>query len=223
MSNTAPMGDLPNTGDEAFVALSNLADSVTGLTDLGYKHARTRETSAALALKAGEMIPGFPDNVSDTDKARVYEGFRLRKHELDGVKYYRIEGKDNYFLTTREAFVADPENHLALDVPYAFSYTQQAFGSLKKETPNKHALLKAVRDSANKYCSGAWGSLVGMYKALTREPRTREGNKSFFDFLKENFEAVEKRAKVARTREGGDVPSEATLRKAVSAFYKALG
>jgi len=223
MSNNAPLGDLPNTGDEAFVVLSTLADSVTGLTDLGYKHARTREASAALALKAGQMISGFPENVSDEDKGRVYEGFRLRKHELEGTEYYRLEGKDTYFPATREAFLADPANHMALDVPYAFSYTQQAFGSLKKEQPNKHALLKALRDATNKYCSNAWGSLVGMYKALTREPRTREGNKSFYDYLKETFEAMEKRAKVARTREGGDVPSESAMKKAVNAFYKALG
>lgn len=223
MTTTAPLGDLPNTSDEAFVALSNLADSVTGLTDLGYKHARTRETSAALALKAGAMIPGFPENVSDEDKGRVYEGFRLRKHELDGTKYYRLEGKDTYFPATKEQFLADPSNHMALDVPYAFSYTQQAFGSLKKEQPNKHALLKALRDATNKYCHNAWGSLAGMYKALTREPRTREGNKSFYDYLKETFEAMEKRAKVARTREGGDVPSDSAMKKAVTAFYKALG
>lgn len=219
---TSPLGNLPNTSDEVFVALENLADSVTGLTDLGYKHARTREAGAALALRAGEMISGFPENVSDEDKARVFEGYRLRKDELDGTVYYRLEGKDTYFLATREEYLKDQSNHMALNVPYAFSYTQQQFGALKKEQPNKHALLKAVRDSVNKYCSNTWGNLVSTFKALTRGPRSRDGNKSFYDWLGENFDAITKRAAVARTREGGDVPSESQLKKAIAAFKKAL-
>lgn len=220
--NASTLGSLPDTSDEVFVALENLADSVTGLTDLGYKHARTREATSALALRAGELIAGFPENVSDEDKGRVYEGYRLRKEELDGTKYYRLEGKDNYFETTKEKYLADTANHMALDVSYAFSYTQQQFGALKKEQPNKHALLKAVRDSANKYCHNSWGNLVSTFKALTREPRSRDGNKSFYDFLTETFDAITKRAKVARAREGGDVPSEAQLKKAIAAFNKAL-
>lgn len=224
MSEYAPMGDLPNTSDEAFVALSNLADSVTGLTDLGYKHARTKEVTGAMALKAAEMIPGFPDNVSDEHKARVCEGYRLRKDELMGVRYYRLEGKDNYFLTTWEAFTKEPEHHIALGVPYAFSYTQQAYGSLKKEQPNLHALLGDVRKDVNKYCSNNWNNLVSTYKALTRGPRTREGNKSFYEWLAETFDAVDKRAKVARTREGAaEIPTENDLKKARAAFMKALG
>lgn len=219
---TSPLGALPNTSDEVFVALENLADSVTGLTDLGYKAARTKEVGAALALKAGEMISGFPDNVSDEDKSRVYEGFRLRKDEIDGTVYYRLEGKDNYFETTKEKYLADPDNHIALNVAYAFSYTQQQFGALRKEQPNKHALIGAKRTAVNKYCSGAWGTLVSTYKALTRGPRTRENNKSFYDWLGETFDAITKRAAVARTREGGEVPSEAQVKKAIAAFKKAL-
>lgn len=220
--NASSLGDLPNTGDEVFVALENLADSVTGLVDLGYKHARTKEAGAALALRAGEMITGFPENVSDEDKNRVCEGYRLRKDELDGTVYYRLEGKDTYHASTREAYLKDQSNHMALNVAYAFSYTQQQFGALKKEQPNKHALIGAVRTAVNKYCSNTWGSLVSTYKALTRGPRVRSNNSSFFDWLGETFEAMTKRAAVARTREGGEVPSEAQLKKAIAAFKKAL-
>jgi hypothetical protein len=219
---TSTLGALPDTSDEVFVALDNLADSVTGLTDLGYKHARTKEAGAALALRAGELIAGFPENVSDEDKNRVCEGYRLRKDELDGTVYYRLEGKDTYHLSTKEAYLKDQSNHMALNVAYAFSYTQQQFGALKKEQPNKHALIGAVRTAVNKYCSNTWNSLVSTYKALTRGPRERSTNLSFYDWLGEQFDAIEKRAKVARTREGGDVPSEAQLKKAVAAFKRAL-
>jgi hypothetical protein len=230
MTNNASLGELPNTNSEELAVLATIADSVTGLTDLGYKHARSRELTSDLAIRASSMMAGFPDNVSDEDKSRVFDGYRLRKSELVGTRYYRWEGKDTFIPITAEQYklgkaaaTEEGPDFFVLDVDYAFSYSQQQFGALKKETPNKHALIGALRTEVSKYCSNTWGALVGAYKALNRVPRQRGANVSFMDHLDDLFEELEKRRRVAVKREGeGNVPSEAKMKKAVQAFFKAL-
>ena len=91
---TLALGNIPNREDEAVQVLESLPDTVEGLMDLGYKFAKVRASASALALKASEMIPGFPENVADEHKAKVVEGYRLHKAELMGEKWYKRDGFD---------------------------------------------------------------------------------------------------------------------------------
>ncbi len=205
--------------------LENLAASVEGLTDLGYKFARVSGGLSDLAQAAAERMPGFPDNVSEEDKARVMEGFRLRKAELFGDRWFLRTAQDTYTeVMPMDVNQQKPENYLKVNVGYAFSYTQQQFGALKQEQKNLHAIVGAVRTDVNKFTSNCWGKLVATYKALHREPRERSNNATFFAYLDSTFEDMLKRRKTASNREGAaNVPSEEALKAAIAAFRKKLG
>jgi len=221
---TLALGNIPNREDEAVQALESLPDTVEGLMDLGYKFAKVRASASALALKAADMIPGFPENVADEHKAKVIEGYRLHKSELDGARWYKRDGFDAYTeVLESDVDHTKPNEYMRADVGYAFSYSQQEYGALKAKQPNLHRILGEIRKDVNKYCSNTWNGLIATYKALFRATATRAANATFYQKVAEMFEEMRKKRKVAATREGSDeVPTEAALNKAIAAFNKAL-
>lgn len=191
----------------------------SSLEDAAYQFANTGDTSRSLAKFVLGQCPGFLDEVPKEIRVKLYSGFQLRKHEIEGEKFYRI-GEGNVYIPvdkpSKEAGI------MAFSVNVAMSYSQQEFGKLKDKDPGKHAILKDLRDKFSTYASNNMKALSRIIRELTSEgkPRERAANKGFREAMNAAFEAYDKRVRTAKDR--GDTDADPVrYRVARDAFWKA--
>lgn len=192
--------------------------TILSLKDLGYKQAVTGDVFRNQAKYALENIVGFPEDVPDEAKTQLFDGYRLRFGENnEPVVFAVVDG--NYVKATAEMVANKKLEKIKVGVDYAYSFSQQQFGQLKNEQPQLHALIKDVRDKANKYCSNRLADLKRQARTILNEgkPRERSATVTFGERVINVLDDLKAKCKTASAR-GDETANEKALREACVAF-----
>lgn len=191
------------------------------LEDLGYQQAGTFETSVQQAQYAIAQIPGFPEEVSDEARTKLYTGYRRRFGQKNPAVVYAIIN-DHYVLATQEHIANNAVQKANIGVDYAYSFSQQEFGKLANTNPALHKLIKDIRDKTSTYCSNRLGDLKRSARKIldAGKERKRSSNKNFSEFVDAFFDDARTRLTSAKSR-GDKTADEARFNKAVVAFMTA--
>lgn len=184
----------------------------TSLKDAGYRFAGQvagLQTTARYVLENdGEVAVNGKVSKETSDQLR--EGFALRWQELNPAVSYDAQ------------WVPTENGMHNVTLAYCLSFSQQAFGQLKNESPAQHSAIKKVRDAFNKYASNNLGELHRKIKQLLNEGKssTRTQAKAYRDWLDDKMDEIKARAKTAGAR-GDTTADEVKARTAISAFMRA--
>ena len=192
---------------------STLPVEYKSLRDFGYQSAGK---SAAVRADGGwalDNIPNFPEEIDKDRREELYEGYRQRYSEDNPeTEYAVIDG--NYLPVSQLPPDAKILERVNIGVVHAYSYSQQAFGALKETDPNKHSLIKGIREKVQKYCFNCLDDLKTAARKV-RKARNPESNaRATTDFF--NVAAAKLLTKMK------DRCKTATARGDVSADPKAL-
>ena len=189
--------------------------------DFAYQQAGTMDTSTSQAQWAIDHLVGFPESITDEDKAQLGEGYKLRFNENNPpVTYAVING--HYVKPSAEHLKDKKVEKVEIGVDYAFSYSSQEFGKLKNENPALHEVVGKIRKALSTYQSNALGDLIAKAKKLLKkdEPTTRQ-SLNFVESMTKVFETQARSVKVKQHR-GKDTTADAIkFEIAVDAFWKA--
>lgn len=186
----------------------------TSYKDAGYKSALAGETLAQIAAWVYAKCPDFANEVPKEVKAELTEGWALRWQELNpAVMYNSLKG-----------YIPDEKGDIQATLAWCLSYSQQAFGQLKKDDPVRHGIMGDIRTKFNKYASNKLKDLQRAVRQLQNagKPRERVQAKDFVDYMKDTFDDMKSRCKTAKARSDATAPDEVKLRMAIDAFYAAL-
>ena len=204
------------------VLASALRNVTQGPKQFGYGFAAVAGEAQSLAAMAPSVIQGFPDNVAPEVKSEVLAGFSLRYAELQPVTKYIRDGHDGWkALVKGDAVPKGVEPH-EIGVAFAMAYTSAEFGALRKEQPNLHAIVGAIRKSASTYLSNTWNRMVSMHKSASAGTRERAVNAVWFDAAKKALDGLQTRAKNARAKGDTTAPAEDVIDKATRAYLAAI-
>ena len=98
--------------------------SVSSFKDAAYKSALTGETLETIARWVNDKCPTFVDEVPDTIKAELREGFALRWQELNPARTF-----------DSNSWIPKENGDISVSLAYCMSFSQQAFGQLKADHP----------------------------------------------------------------------------------------
>lgn len=192
--------------------------TILSLKDCAYKQAVTGDVFRNQAKYVMENVAGFPESLPDEAKSQLFDGYRLRFNENNPPEVYAVVD-GNYVLATDEMIANKKVEKIKVGVDYAYSFSQQQFGQLKNEQPTLHALIKAVRDKTNKYCSNRLADLKRQARTIMNEGKTRERSAtvSFGERVVAVLDDLKAKCKTANAR-GDETANEKALRDACVAF-----
>jgi len=193
----------------------------TSIKDFAYQQAGTMDTSTSQAQWAIDHLVGFPEDISDEDKAQLGEGYKLRFNENNpAVTYAVING--HYVLPDADQLKSKKVEKVEIGVEYAFSFSSQEFGKLKNTNPALHAVVNTWRKRMSTYQSNALSELIRKAKALLKkdQPTTRQ-SLTFVESMTKVFEAQGKSVKVKQVRGSDTTANAVKYGVAVSAFWTA--
>lgn len=180
---------------------------------------RTRSMAIVL-LDSGQVSV---DNIAEHIEQDLKAGMLLAYADIkgDSVKglYGLVDG--NYIKLDEAQAKKHKGEKVQMSVGFATSESQQKFGQLKNTNPPLYALIKPVRDSANKYVSNTYKKLLSAIVEISNERagkvKTRSATKTFDETLREFFDSMRKKVVNAKAR-GDDTANEERFRKALVAF-----
>lgn len=187
------------------------------IRDFGYRLAQHEDVGLDFARWALANIPDLLD-LGEENKRLLQSGFLMRKQEITKPVFAKRIGVDAYQLTDKAG-----DDVVTVDIDYAFSYSQQQFGSLRTKQPELHKLLKPMRDDGSKYVSGKIKALMRKVSELNPKQRERGETASFHDWLVKFAESIPAKAKTCRNRGDDTAPSDsdaAAIRAALLKFTK---
>ena len=187
------------------------AKPITSLKDAGYRSALAGEGLTQVAQYIIEQCPMFLTEVPDEVKAELTAGWALRWQELNTAKQYSVDWVP-----------VEKDGAVTLTLAYAMSFTAQAFGQLRQSDPQRHAVIKQVRDAFSKYCSNRMADLKTAIKRLTATDRQRSATPDFADWVNTALDNILTRCKNASAR-GDATANEVKVRMAIESFKKTLG
>ena len=192
--------------------------TILSIKDCGYKQAVTGDVFRNQAKYAIEHIVGFPESVPEEAKTQLFEGYRLRLNENNPPSVYAVVD-GNYVLATPEMEANKKLEKIKVGIDYAYSFSQQQFGQLKNEQPQLHALIKAVRDKTNKYCSNRLADLKRQARSILNEGKVRDRSAtlSFGERVLAVLEDLQAKCKTANAR-GDETANEQAFKQAKIAF-----
>ena len=189
------------------------------LSDFGYSQAATSDKLSDQAQYALDTIVGFPADVPAESKAELYSGYQRRYNEINpAVTYAVING--HYVKATPEHISNKSVEKIEVGVEYAFSYSPQEFGKLSNTDPERHAVVKAVREKFSVYASNKLGDLKrAATKLLNKDNKVTRTTLDFIESMTKMFEMQEKSVKVKQERQKDTTANLAKYRLAVKAFW----
>lgn len=193
---------------------------ITSLKDGAYQQATATQKIRDFAKYALDNIAGFPESLPEESRDQLYQGYQLRYSQNNPAKTYAVINA-HYVLASDEHIKNNDIEKVELSVAYVMSFTPQEFGKLKNENPEKHSLIKGLRDNVGVYCSNRKNDLVRMAKNIIAEKegkaKTRTANKDFDESISAIFDSLDTKLKSAKSR--GDITAdEQRFKKAKIAF-----
>jgi hypothetical protein len=199
--------------------------SFVSVADLGYKAARAGDELQHLAALALDNVPAIAaaDSMKDIEKDVRDEfaaGARVRWNEIHPpVEYAIVSG--NYILMDALDDETKVTEKVSIGAEVAFALSQQEFGGLKENEPQKHAIIKDIRDRCNNYCSNRFKAIFAAAKQLQRsrngESKTRQQALAYATWLEKILDDMKTRVISAESR-GDATADKAKLNAAVIAF-----
>lgn len=195
------------------VAFSTQDMTPANFKDAAYKSAIVGEGNSIIAAWVYSKCPTFVDEVPKEIKAELMDGWMLRWQELNPAKSY-----------DSNTLVPNENGNMQATLAWALSYSQQAFGQLKKDDPVRHGIMGDIRTRFNKYASNKLKDMVSAVRKIQNagKPATREQAKGFMKYLDDTFTSMKARNKTAKARNDEQSVDEVKLRMAIDAFYAAL-
>lgn len=192
----------------------------TSFEDAGYRFATTGETMMDIARFVLDRCPTFVDECPTEVKTGLYAGFMLKKHELEGDKFYKL-GEGGTYIPLKDKPADTDKGIVCMTITSAMSYSPQEFGKLKDTDPARHAIVGPLRVKFSNYAGNAMRTLRGLCKLLQADgqPRQRGANKGFVEAMQAAFDTYEKRVKTAKDR-GDNEADPLKFRMARDAFWK---
>jgi hypothetical protein len=190
--------------------LGDVMKIIKSYRDAAYSAALATDTVVDSAKFVHGQCPTFLDDAPEEVVNELNEGFMLRYSETHPAKTYcRIDGNvvEN----------AKGKEKIEVSIYFAMSYTAQAFGALRNEDPQMHAIIKGWRDAWSKYRSNRHGDLKREIKRLIEGPRTRTPIKTFAEVVGDVLDGMVTRCKNAKAR-GDDTANLDLLHRQVAAF-----
>lgn len=193
----------------------------TSIKDFAYQQAGTLDTSTSQAQWAIDNLVGFPESITDEDKAQLGEGYKLRFNENNpAVIYAVING--HYVLPDAEQLKSKKVEKVEIGVEYAFSFSSQEFGKLKNSNPALHAVVHTWRKRMSTYQSNAIGDLMTKAKKILKPAgSTTRQSLTFVESMTKVFEAQAKSVKVKQVRGSDTTANAVKYGVAVQAFWTA--
>ena len=182
--------------------------------DAAYKAVLAGESLESVARWINEKCPTFLDEVPAEIKEELRDGFALRWQENNPAKTY-----------ASGTWIPSESGDTLMTLAYCLSYSQQAFGQLKRDQPVLHGVIGPIRTQFNKFVSNKMGDLERAIRKIQNEgqpARTREQAKGFMEYLDSTFKSISKRCETSRNRGDATVPDKVQLRIAIESFYKSL-
>ena len=200
-----------------FVSISSLGYDAARAGD-ALKNAATLALDNVADIAAAEKL----QDVSKETKAEFYIGARQRYNEINPpVDYVIVNG--NYIRLDALDDDAKVNEHVKIGVEVAFALTQQEFGALKESEPQRHAIIKGIRDACNAYCSNAFGTLFRKAKQIQKERRgesaTRQQALAYAAWIEKILDDMKTRVISAESR--GDVTADKKKLEAAVIAFKA--
>ena len=185
-------------------------------------HAMTGENYARWA---GLNIESFPA-VSKEVREEIFAGYLvtyagLPKHAP--IKFIR-EGSDVFIPVTKETKIPEKAEIVEFSVAVAMSYTAQSFGTLRKDSPNLHSIIKQYRIEFSKFSTQKLARLIADWKLLPENvvARERAVNAEFSAACKKALDGLEKRNKNALAKGDASAVGTEKFKHAMRAFFEAL-
>jgi hypothetical protein len=180
---------------------------IKDLEDLGYQQAGTYQASVGQAQYALDNIAGFPDEVPQEARDKLYAGYRKRFSQINPAKTYAVI--NGHYVTPTEDQLKNPkQERVEIGVDYAFSYSSQEFGKLSSTNAPLHELVKEIREKTSTYCSNRLGDLKRQCRKILNQgkERKRTANKNFSEYVEAFFTDAFDRLKSAKSR--GDATAD---------------
>ena len=190
---------------------------ITSLKDGAYKQARSSDVTISVARYVAEQCPTFCEKsgIPDEVRSQLVEGYRLRYNETHPPVEYAVIN-DHYILATDDHANCE---RVRIGVDYAFSFSQQKFGQLKKENPYLYPIIKKERDDVSTYCSNRISDLKVQIKRLQTPTgsKTRGATADFSERVPTVLDDLKDKCKTAHKR--GDTTADGKkLKLATDAF-----
>lgn len=199
--------------ESTFKDLESFGYSVAGSSDILKKN-------GAYAL---DHIKNFLTEPAKDDLDQLKAGFRKRYETNNpAIEYAVIDG--NYIPVDQLPHDAKPLEVVKIGVSYAFSFTQQAIGAMKRDNLGLYNVVFNLRDLVNKYCKNCMDDLIAAAKReyARRNPKTqtRAATLAMIEFLEKEFETFKTRCKTAEARGNDPTADSNKLARASAAFWK---
>ena len=185
-------------------------------------HAMTGENYARWA---GLNIESFPE-VSKEVREEIFAGYLvtyagLPKHAP--TKYIR-EGSDVFIPVAKDTKLPEKAEIVEFSVAVAMSYTSQAYGSLRKDSPNLHSIIKQYRIEFSKFSTQKLARLIADWKLLPENAveRERAVNADFSAACKKALDGLATRNKNALAKGDASAVGTEKFKSAMRAFFDAL-
>ena len=205
---------------EEKVAKAKQYATIQSLRDGAYRQAGAQQTLESVAQYVLDNAVGFPETVEPAVKDELYDGYRLKFNELKDCQPVEYAVVDGNYLRVSDLELDGKHEVVSIGVNYAYSFSQQEFGKLKDTEPQRHAIIKAIRERCSTYCSNRLGDLKRAAKKILNNGKERErtGNKDFGEFVEAWFkDTAPTRLKSAAGRHDATADKE-RFTKAAAAF-----
>lgn len=192
------------------------------IKSLSYQFAGNRDAGRAIGRALLEQYPNFIDAIPNEVRAEFYSGCYLRYAENNpqAATFYVRDG-DHYLPVKQDVWDKSKKEKVHVTVAFAVAETPQRFAQMRHDNPALHALIKPVRDNANKYASNTIGAMIGVCRGILNEgkPRERSATAAYSEVVKKAIDTLKTRCKTAHAR-GDDTADERRLIEAINAFLK---
>ena len=193
------------------------SNTPTSFSDAGYRQAKNGDNAIVIAKWVLDQCPDFLETEPKELKTQLYAGFLVRKNEITPPTIYKV-GDMGDFIPCEPGTPGSCE----MTVTGAMAYSQQEFGKMRATDPQRHAVIRVLRDAFSDYAGNNYRSLTAALKNIVNAGKTRKRavNADFVEAVTKFFDAFEKRVRTASER--GDATADvAKFKTAVDAFWRA--
>lgn len=203
------------------MAKKSLVVEYKDLESFGFEVAGSSDVLSRNGAYALDNIKNFLDEPAKEDLDSLKTGFRRRYGTNHApLEYAIIDG--NYIPVAQLPVDAKPLERVKISVDYAYSFTQQAIGAMKRENLALYNIIMAYRKAVSQYCTNCMSDLVTAakreYARRNPETKTRSATLAFSEYLDKTFATMLDRCRSAEARGNDPSADVKLLRDAVAAF-----
>ena len=192
------------------------------LRDAAYQAAHAGQSLRQCALYVRDVQPDVLEKgLTDANKSELYSGWQAKYKEDHADQRFVI--RENKLIPLSDD-VPNQEGMVVFNVDVAMLFTQQAFGKLKSEDPERHAVVGKIRTQFQAYCSNRWNDMLRIIKEADADgkPKASRRTLDFSQKLVKVFDDLKTERKNKAAKGDTTVPSAEAFQSAIDAFYAKL-